>query len=233
MIALSWSRVSDYLQCARKFHLKYIAKSFPHEDATKSVHLVKGAEMHKQLEHYVYDKINGVDTSQKPFSPACKETLPMIDKVMGSFGQVWPERQIAVNQDWKQVEWFAKDTAWRAIWDFSAILEKLALIIDWKTGKVQDYDIDEPGQLHLSAAMAMDVYGVEEVMVFYAYIEHKVKKPEEGLRLTKKDNYQPIRSYFTQILDRVNSETEWKPTVNQFCNYCPATKAQCPFSRKG
>lgn len=229
-IALSWSRVSDYQQCARKFYLKYIAKQFPQEDASKSVHLVKGAEMHKQLENYVYDKLNG-KVMDKPMSPACKDTLPIIDRVAENFGQIWPERQLAVNAQWKQVEWFAPDVAWRAILDFSAKNGRKSIVIDWKTGKVQDYGVEEPGQLHLSAAMVMDVDDVDEVSIFYAFIEHKVKKPDGGLKLTR-DDYPHIRSFFTKILETVNTDTQWKPEVNAFCNYCPATKTQCQFSRK-
>ena len=54
-IALSWSRLSDYLQCPLKFKLKYLTKEFPPEDFEKSVHLVKGAQYHKQLEDYVLE----------------------------------------------------------------------------------------------------------------------------------------------------------------------------------
>jgi hypothetical protein len=233
-IALSWSRVSDFLQCRKKFHLKYIAKAFPQEDASKSVHLVKGAEMHKQLENYVYDKLNGNDASGKHYSPAIKDTLPMVDRILRAFHTVRPESQFAVNADWKQVEWFAKDTAWRAIMDLSAVNGPQALIIDWKTGKVQDYgtEDEEPGQLHLSGAMGMDLFGVDEVTVFYAFVEHKEKRPREGLKLTRAKDYADIRGYFTQVYDTVNSEVEWAPRINQYCNYCPATKAQCKFSKK-
>jgi hypothetical protein len=232
-IALSWSRVSDFLQCPRKFFLKYVTKGFPPEDASKSVHLVKGSEMHKQMELYTYSKINGV-AYDKPASPACKDAFPMVDRIFDTFDQVWPERQVAVNGEWKPDEWFGKQVAWRSIWDLSAVSMKnrSALLIDWKTGKVQDYGEEEPGQLHLSAAMAMDVLGVDEVTIFYAFLEFKVKKPEGGLKLTRELDYQPIRQHFTQIYDKVNVEKEWKPTVNQYCNYCPATKAQCQFSRK-
>lgn len=230
-IALSWSRVSDYLQCPRKFYLKYIEKGFPAEDVSKSIHLVKGAEMHKQMEQYVYAKING-KPYEIPASTACRDTFPMVDRIMSNLNQVWPERQVAVNSDWKQAEWFGKDVAWRSIWDFSGVNPGEALIIDWKTGKVQEYGEEEPGQLHLSAAMAMDIYDVERVTIFYAFIEHKLIKPAGGMTLTRENDYQPIRQHFTQIYDKVNAETAWKPEVNQYCNWCPATKQQCQFSRK-
>lgn len=233
-IALSWSRVSDWKQCPRKFYLKYVAKQFPQEDASKSVHLVKGAEMHKQLENYVYDKLNAKSQEGRFYSPSVRETLPMVDRMMANFGQVWPERQVAVTYDFKPAEWFGKDVAWRAIWDFSGINQKArhALIVDWKTGKVTDYDKGEPGQLHLSAALAIPLYDVDKVDVFYAFIEHKVKKPDTPLTVTRDDDYPHIRGFFNAIYDKVNVEKDWAPTANQYCNYCPAVKTQCQFSCK-
>ena len=233
-IALSWSRLSDYDQCPRKFFLKYIEKSFPKEDASKSPHLVKGAEMHKQMEQYVYRRLNGQPTDQAEFQmvPACRDATGIIERTMMQFPEVWPERQVAVTYDWKPTEWFGKDVAWRAIWDFSGVhaAARQAMIIDWKTGKVQDYE-DEAGQLHLSAAMAVPVYNVDEVYIFYAFIEHRVKKPKEPLTINSTEATH-LKGYFNQKYDKVNQEKEWKPQVNQYCNWCPATKAQCPFSRK-
>lgn len=233
-IALSWSRVSDWMQCNRKFYLKYIAKQFPVEDASKSPHLVKGEQMHKQMERYTIARLNGQDVSNFEAMPACKEAFPMIERVLSAFEECYPEQQVAATKDWVPDEWFGKQVGWRAIWDLSGISRerKIGLLIDWKTGKVTDYDQGEPGQLHLSAIMAMDRYGLEEVTVFYAFLEHKVRVPANGLKLTRKDDYPHIRSFFDRIYETVNRETEWKPLVNQYCNHCPATKAQCQFSRK-
>jgi hypothetical protein len=229
-IALSWSRISDWQQCPRKFYLKYVAKQFPPEDSSKSIHLVKGAEQHKQLENYVYAKLNKQDTSAMHFSPAVIDTLPLIDNVIDKYTEVWPERQVAVTYDFKPTEWFGADVAFRSIWDFSGINQAQAIIIDWKTGKVQDYD-EECGQLHLSGAMGNAVYGTPQIDIFYAFIEYKICKPSTPLRLTD-DDFPHIRDFFRRIYDTVNQETTWLPTVNQYCNYCPATKAQCQFSRK-
>lgn len=229
-IALSWSRISDYDQCARKFYLKYISKQFPKEDISKSIHLVKGAEMHKQLENYVYAKINKKDANSLPMSTPVKEALPLVNRVFDNFSEVWPERQVAVTYDFKPTGWFDADVGFRSIWDFSGLNKGHALIIDWKTGKVQDY-ADECGQLHLSGAMGNAVFQAETVDIFYAFIEHKVMKPETPLRLTE-DEFPHIRGFFQRIYDKVNAEKEWSPMVNQYCNWCPATKSQCQFSRK-
>lgn len=229
-IALSWSRISDYQQCPRKFYLKYLAKGFPPEDVSKSIHLVKGAEMHKQLENYTLAKING-EAPAAHMSGAVANALPIVDSIFKNFGKVWPERQVAVTYDFRPTEWFGKDVGFRAIWDISAVNVRSALIFDWKTGKVQNFDEEEPGQLHLSSAMAEPVLDVDDVSIAYAYIEHKVMKPPKPLNF-KKDEFPHIRGFFQRIYDTVNREKDWKPRANQFCNWCPATQKQCELSRK-
>lgn len=229
-IALSWSRISDWQQCPRKFYLKYIEKAFPQEDMTKSPHLVKGSMLHKQLENYVYGLINKEDVTKMEFHDSVKQTLPLVDKFISAFGQVWPERQVAVTYDFKPTGWFDKDVAFRAIWDLSGMNPGHAAIVDYKSGKVAEYG-DECGQLHLSAAMANSVYEAEKVDIFYAFIEFKIIKPSVPLRLTN-DDFPHIRNFFLRIYDTVNRETDWAPRANQFCNWCAATKDQCPNSRK-
>jgi hypothetical protein len=229
-IALSWSRISDYNQCPRKFFLKYIAKGFPQEDASKSIHLVKGAEIHKQLENYTFAKING-KPPEAHMSGAVSNALPIVDKIFANYGKVWPERQVAVTYDFRPAEWFGKDVGFRAIWDISAVNVRSALILDWKTGKVQDFDQEEPGQLHLSAAMAQPLLDIDEAHIAYAYVEHKILKPAIPLKFTGED-FPHIRGFFQRTFDTVNREKDWKPRANPFCNWCPATQKQCELSRK-
>lgn len=229
-IALSWSRISDWQQCPRKFYLKYVAKEFPVEDPSKSPHLVKGEMLHKQLEKYVYKRLNGEDVATFECHDIVRQTLPLVERFMMKFGKVWPERQVAVTYDFKPAEWFGKDVAFRAIWDLSGANPGHASIVDYKSGKVQDY-ADECGQLHLSAAMAKPIYDVDCVDIFYAFIEFKIVKPPTPLRI-EGDEFGHIRGFFQRIYDTVNAERDWNARANQYCNWCPATQAQCKFSKK-
>lgn len=238
MIALSWSRLSTFMQCPRKFHLTYITKSFPPEDG-KSIHLVKGEQLHKQLEDYVIAK-NGQSAMPLGFSPEVRETLPYVDKLFANFAEVYPEAQVAADVNWKTTEWFGKDTAWRAIWDVIALNPNIVYIGDYKSGKVYPYG-EKPGQLHLSAVMALERWpNVPEVRAAYVYIEHKQIHP---IKVVREENVideqgkpvaglQSTKQYFVDWFDKVQVEKLWNPQPNEFCKWCPATKAQCKFSRK-
>jgi CRISPR/Cas system-associated exonuclease Cas4 (RecB family) len=228
-IALSWSRLSDYQQCPRKFHLKYIQKAFPQEE--KSFHLIKGENIHRQLEAYLDAKKAGTtpDTERMTaYTPEVRETLPLIDRLMSQFQACYSEAQVAVTYDWKQTEWFAKDVAWRAIIDATFINPGHAFLIDWKSGKKYDY-ADEKGQLHLSGLIGMETIEVEHMDVAYVFVEHKHSSP---IKLKRSQDAASLKAHFKEQFDIVNADKEFKPKVNENCKWCQAKKAQCPFSKK-
>lgn len=226
MIALSWSRLSDYQQCPRKFHLKYISKSFPPEDQ-KSIHLVKGEQLHKQLEDYVIAK-NGGAAMPLGFSPEVRETLGYVDKLFEMFDQVHPEAQIACTEKWQPAEWFGKDVGWRSIWDVIALRPDNCFIGDYKSGKIYPYG-NSYGQLHLSAVIAMNKWPeLPEVRAAYIYIEHKKITPVKVTR----EELPAVQAFFDKKFEDVQMEKKFEPTANDNCKWCPATKAQCQYSRK-
>ena len=236
MISLSWSRLSDYRQCPRKFYLKFLEKAFP-PDGEKSIHLIKGEELHKQLEEYVLAQ-NGHGPMPIGFSPPVKQTLPLVDKFFSGGYTVHPEAQVSAGRDWKPLEWFDKKTMYRAIWDLIALKPQTVFIGDYKSGKVYDYT-HKFGQLDLSGVMALERWSdASEVHCAYIYIEHKIT---QRIRIVRdKDQVQgpqdklhsDVKTHFESEFERVQEEKEWKPTPNEFCKWCPATKSQCQFSRK-
>lgn len=226
-IALSWSRLSDYLECPHKFSLKYVLKAFPPDDpAKKSIHLIKGEQLHRQLETYVLAR-KSLAPMPEAFSPEVTQTLPIVDKLLNAYTEVFPESQIACKIDWSPEEWFGKSVAWRAIWDLICLHNDHVFIGDYKSGKIYPYD-KQYGQLHLSAVIALNRFDVDRVEVAYLYLEHK--KPVR-IQITQKDRPQ-IQKYFEQKYEEVQLEKAWAATPNNNCKWCPATVSQCKFSRK-
>lgn len=238
MIALSWSRLSTYMACPKKFHLSYISKSFREEE--KSIHLVKGEQLHKQMEDYILAR-NGAAPMPLGFSPEVKQSLPYVDKLYTLFDAIHPEAQVAADINWKTCEWFAKETAWRAIWDASALSANKCFIADWKSGKVYPYG-DGFGQLHLSSVIALERWeALPEVTSAYVYLEHKVVTPikvsrEKTDQVDSKGRPIPhlaeVKTYFENWFEKVQMEKAWEPIANENCRYCQATRAQCKYSRK-
>lgn len=238
MIALSWSRLSTYMQCPRQFHLKFISKTFREEE--KSVHLIKGEELHKQLEQYVLAR-NGHAPMPIGFTPSVRETLPYVDKLYTLYDALYPEAQLAADVTWKPTEWFAPNTAWRSIWDITAVRPQTCFVGDYKSGKIYPYG-DTFGQLHLSAVMGLNRFEeVPEVTAAYIYIEHKKIEPIRVTRAPTDEvdskgkpipHLKEVQVYFEGWFDRVQLEKNWDPVVNENCRWCQATRAQCQYSRK-
>lgn len=229
-MALSHSRLNDYNQCPKKFWHKYIGKTASFKEEGTSPHLVRGTNVHKQLENYIIKKTAGEEGIRPSTLPEVEATKPLIDSMFNGYDMVMPEAQVAISDQWKQVEWFSKDTYYRAIYDMIGIRPRDVFIGDFKTGKFTDYTpVTGYGQLELSAGIALNMWPeVEEVHTVYIYVDHKktVKKT-----FTQADKPRLVQ-WFQQEHEKVNADTEFKPTANEFCKWCPATKLQCPYSRK-
>lgn len=232
-IALSHSRLSDFNQCPRKFKLKYLDKA-PNmniDDASKNVHLVRGQNVHKALEKYVIRRNAGEQNIAPSSLPEVENTVPYLSKLYNAGMQLIPEQQISVDSDYKAVDWFSKQSYWRAIFDLISLGPSTASIDDYKTGKFKEYDAGPSGygQLHLSALIGLSLMPQIEVLTAkYLYVDHK--KTIE-YKFTQND-LPKLRSHFDAEHMKVNNEANFDPKKNQYCSYCDATKAQCPYSTK-
>lgn len=229
-MALSHSRLSDFNQCPRKFQLKYIEKKPNFKDDGTSPHLIRGTNVHKQLENYVV-KVNAGEQGIRVSSlPEVETGKVLAASLFKTYSTVLPEAQVAINDQWKQSEWFGKDAYYRAIYDVICLRTDEVMIVDWKTGRFVEYTPPSGyGQLELSAAIALNLWpDVKEVHTVYAYVDHRktIKKTyarNDGPRLVE---------WFEKEHIKVNAEENFDPKTNNFCRWCPATKVQCPYSRK-
>lgn len=225
VIALSHSRLSTYRNCARKFKLQYLDKAFP--DDSDNPNFVRGNRVHGQLENYVMWK-NAGETFEKPaMVNEAMNVIPIIEKIYESYTSVMPEQKLCIDDQWNKTGWFAKNAYLRAILDLIAFKPKAALICDYKTGKVREYD-EYGGQLHLNAAMLFAVEAdVDVIDVAYLFADHK-----QTIKVRfHRDQYEEFKAHFIEEHQQVNAETAWEPTINQYCKWCPATKVQCEFSK--
>lgn len=232
-MALSHSRLSDFNQCPRKFYLKYIekAQNFQMKQEDKSIHLVRGDNVHKALEGYLVKRKCGESNIPDSSLPEVQQTRPLIEQYIRAFGidNVHPEAQISIDDQWRRVEWFAKDSYYRAILDLICLAPTVAVIGDYKTGKFKDYaPANGMGQLELSSAIALSIFEIQEVKTIYFFVDHKKTIQKHYTQADKNK----LVDHFTNEHDKVNGEKKFDPTRNEFCSYCEATKAQCPNSRK-
>ena len=229
MIALSYSRISDFRACPWKYCMKYIKKepNFQMKQEAKSPAIIRGGNIHAQLESYVRNKLAGklVELTM----PEVIKTAPLIDKIMDNYN-VLPEQQISINADFKRVDWYSKDSWFRAIIDLTGFGSDL-MLVDWKTGKMNDYegDMNCLGQLHMSAIVGLSLYPDYDICsCLYWFVDHD--KP-----IQIKFSQSELESMKDKLIEEhalINAETDFDPKKNRYCHFCEATAQQCNYSKK-
>lgn len=226
-IALSYSRLSDYESCPLKFKAKYIDKDYP--DDSNNPAFAKGNAVHSQLENYInYKK---ADEAEAPkLGTIANNVVPIIDKLHDACdGNIFAEKQIAVNQEWEKCDWFDPPhvVKYRAIIDMLAFVSSTELLInDFKTGKVREYEDGPTTQLKLTAVMLFSLYPkIEKITTCYLFAEHK-----QTVKVTfTRDQLEDLRAPFDEAHAMVQSEKEWAYKKNRYCNWC--LYKECPVKK--
>ena len=231
-IALSYSRLSTYQACPLKFKLAYLDKAFPDDSGNPA--FVKGKNMHTQMENYVNAKVRArlIPTVTIPaLDKHCGQAAPIADGLVKAYEGVWTEQQIAVDKDWKRVDWFSKAAYYRAIFDVACIDadNPTAIIVDWKSGKVREYDESEHSQLRLSAGVIMALYDhIDKVITSYVFLEHK-----QTIQVTfTREELPAIIDSFDEASVEVNCDEAWIAKKNKYCFFCAATSDQCENKKR-
>ena len=230
MIALSWSRISDYRQCPHKFRGKYIDKwsNMILKDEDKSPALVRGGNVHKQLEKVLVYKLMNMDLSKEVFLPEVTACVPLIDGLIANYS-MRGELQVAVNDKFQQVSWYDKQAYFRVVYDMIGKCNDL-LLGDWKTGRFTDYTgtMKELGQLHMAAVIGMQIYPeFDECSSVYLYVDHR--RPIKCM--VSKDDIPQMRDNLMAEHLAINEDKQFDPKKNKYCGYCDATTLQCSFKK--
>lgn len=226
-IALSFSRLSDYEACPLKFKLKYITKEFPDDSGNPA--FVKGNEIHKQLENYINFLKGGTEPKLNTHTQNAAPMLAKLHKACD--GNIFAEKQIATNQEWDKCDWFDKPhiVKFRAIIDCLVFLDnETLLIIDFKSGKIREYEDGPTTQLKLTAAMLFSLYPkINKITSSYLFVEHKKTVKVDFQR----DQLDELKSNFNDAHTIVNQDADFDYKKNQYCHWCAATSDQCPIKK--
>lgn len=211
--AWSFSALSTYRQCAKKyFHLR-VAKDVKDDD---SQFAGEGKLIHDALKKRVIGDV--------ALPIELRHLEKMAAKLANARGEKRGELQLAINADFEPVDWFAKDAWCRAIIDL-LILPKpdTALIIDYKTGKRKD----EFEQLKLCAAvLSAFMPEIEHFKLVYLWTKSRQMTPP---LVMEKHHMQGVWSDVMPQLDEIAAAmrtTSFPATQSPLCGWCPVK--QCP-----
>jgi hypothetical protein len=223
-IALSYSKLSNYEKCPRQFQSIYITKTYPKDD--NNPHFARGSRIHGQLEDYVVAKLAGQELPDMTAEAA--GAIPMIEQLFEDYPEIYPEQKISVDKDFNKVNWFDKTTYYRAIFDLVAFKGDTAILIDWKTGKVREYDDHDTGQLHLAATILMSMRPeIKQVHTAYVFLDHK----HTITKTFKREDLETMVQPFHKAFDKVNADKDFHPKVNKYCFFCNISSVECEFKK--
>ena len=215
----SYSSLSLFTQCARKFHRLRILKDIVEPE---SRHLIYGKEVHKVAEEY------GRDNKEIP--EEYKFIQPHIDILLDTNGDKFFEHKMALTSDLEPCDFWDKEAWWRGVADFISVDEEHALLVDYKTGKSAKYADTKQLEI-LSLAIFRHFPEVEYVKGGLLFLVSEEFKKANFYR-KEEENY--WLNWDTE-LERLNLSFEadtWNPTSNFTCGqYCAVL--DCEYNGRG
>lgn len=219
----SYSRISCFKDCKRKYHFRYVEKI----RGTTSTAMERGNRIHAMCEQYV--KGIGGEAALKQ-SLACEgiktggvlfDWLTALRKrVDGTDTEVVPELALHVSSNWCVTEKYSPEHWGTAILDvFQAVGDGANFVVtDWKTGKV--YPEAHEFQALLYALTVYKVFGkIPLVRFVYVDANEDHEYPAKDGMFSVKD-MEDAEFLLRSILADMAEEAEFAPEKGKSCFFC-------------
>ena len=205
----SYSSISLFQQCPRKYHRMRVVKDIVEPPQT---YLIYGTEVHKAAEEYLRDGT--------PIPAKYAYIQPKIEPFKNMEGTMYCEHEMGVTKDLEPCGFHDKNVWFRGIADVLIIDGDKARIVDWKTSKTSRYA--DKKQLELLSLLVFkhfpQVKTINAGLVFLVVddlVRAKYEREIEGRAWTKWLGE-------TQQLDKAFEADVWNPKPNFTCNgWCP------------
>ena len=215
----SYSGLSLFKQCPRKFHRTRILKDIKEEAQD---HLIYGKAVHTAAEEYGRDGT--------PLPEKYKFIQPYVDTLVKTKGDKYYELKMALTADLEPCEFFDPEAWWRGIADFIAIDDVTALLVDYKTGKSARYADTKQLEI-LSLALFKHFPKVNIVkgglmfVVADKFVESKFYRERE-------EEYWESWDKDITLLNLCFGSGTWNPQSNFSCyKFCPVL--DCEYNGRG
>lgn len=215
----SYSSLSLFKQCPRKYHRLRVVKDIKEDEAE---HLVYGNAVHKAAEEYGRDGT--------PIPAKFMYIKQYVDTLIDSPGDKYYEHKMGLTRELEPCEFLAGHVWWRGIADFLAVDRKTAVLVDYKTGKSARYA--DTAQLEL---LALAIFAhFPHVEIVRAGLLFVVSKEFIEIELNRNHQHELWKKWIkdTDRLDSCFEHGTWNPSPNFTCrNYCPVL--DCEHNGRG
>lgn len=215
--AWSYSKLKNFEVCPKRMYEVDILKSFSDGGGEA---LTWGNDVHAALAAAL--------KNNTPLPEPMKIYQYWVDRVRAGTGQLFVEQKYAITRQFQKTTYFANDVWYRGIGDVVRINRDVALVLDWKTGKI----LEDSVQLMLMAQCLFSHFPeIKYVRSSFVWLKEDCETPELLSR-------QEVADQWVGLLDRVNGmeqaskDMNYPPKPGHLCkSWCPVTS--CPFHGKG
>lgn len=212
VIAWSYSRLNSFETCPKKFYHTSVAKDIKEKESEAMRY---GSEVHKAIELRISKG------TELPLHLSHLE--PIVARFANVSADVLVEQQLALNINMAPTGWFDTDVWCRAIIDYAAVKGDHALVVDWKTGKMND---DFTQQQVAAAIFLMFFPKVNTVDMMYYWLKDKKHTVSTLHRDDVKHVWSRLQKRIKKYTDAHDTE-EFPARPGGLCKrYCPVTV--CP-----
>ena len=216
--AWSYSKLKNFETCPLK-HKSYDIDKIVVEG--KSEALEYGNAVHKALADAIGKGV--------PLPAAMSYSLqPWVEKVRSGPGALMVEQQYAITADFNKCTWFSPSAWFRGIGDVVRINDTVALVLDWKTGKI----VEDIVQLALMAQCLFVHYpDVQAVRSEFVWLAHDCTTSEVYTRSKMVDMW-PGLFERVGVMKQAWDTGVYPPKPSGLCvRHCGVTS--CEFHGKG
>lgn len=212
LTAFSYSRLTSYETCPKKYHALSVAKSVKEAE---SEHTIYGTEVHLAFANF-FKKGTKLPLHMQQY----QKYLAAIKAYPGTF---IVEQKLAINTLYEATGWFDNDVYCRIISDLTILHGTTGIMWDWKTGKPsKDFT-----QLKLAAAvMFLLVPELTKIVMAFFWTKNKTITKEIITRDEMPEVWSNLLPRIQRYMD-AHGAVEFPPKPGPLCKYCPLTT--CPY----
>jgi hypothetical protein len=222
MTAWSYSSISTFKQCPKKYYHLKVAKDIKDSGSEATVY---GQEVHTAAEEFIRD---GVEVPKK--FAFMNNVLDALNKIEG---EKHCELKLGVaksDKGYTPTTFFAKDVWWRGVADLVIINGDTAHSVDYKTSKNARYA--DTKQLDLVAAAIFthfpEVKKIKSALVFVVSKEFVQKEHT----VENRDEYFATFDSELERLDCAQENDVWNAISGPLCGWCPVTSCEHHRTRR-
>lgn len=212
--AFSWSysRLKNFESCPKRHWHLDIARDIKEEEGEA---LIWGNVVHKALAERVQQG--------KPLPKPMDQYEKWAERILTGGGNILVEQKLAITKEFGATSWFGDDAWYRGIGDVIKIVGPVALIVDYKTGKI----LEDGSQLALMAACVFAHHpDVKKVRSEFVWLKEdattRADFDRDGMAKIWRDLWPRI-----EALEHAHKTITFPPKPGALCKrWCPVTV--CP-----